>query len=184
MSLKLLPNFLSFLRLILVIPFVYFFYYKSFQIAIFVFVLAALTDALDGWLARVLNCQTNFGLIIDPVADKVLIVACFILLGYHQFLPLWLVTLVLSRDLAISSGAFISLFIIKNQRPLYPSLLSKINTVLQMLLIVTALISVCWSSIPNDILKSLIILVAVTTTASFIHYFVFWFKTLRDHETT
>jgi cardiolipin synthase len=186
MPLKLLPNILSFLRLILVIPFVYFFYYKNFHIAVCLFILASLTDALDGWLARVLKCQTNFGLIIDPLADKVLIVACFILLGYHQILPIWLVTLVLTRDLAITLGAAFSLFVLENKHPLLPSRLSKLNTLLQMLLIILSLITLCFDQVEfnRQILHYLVILVGFTTSASFVHYFIIWFQTFRfNHQT-
>jgi cardiolipin synthase len=158
---------------------VYFFYNKQFQIATVIFVIAAFTDALDGYLARILKCQTHFGLIIDPLADKVLIVSCFILLGHHQMLPWSLVMLVLSRDLAITSGAFISIVLLKQTNSLKPSLLSKLNTVLQLTLIVALLIHISFQSLPTSLIAILINSVAITTLTSFIHYFWAWYQILN-----
>jgi len=175
MFLKNLPNLLSLIRLFLVIPFVYFFYNKQYPYSFYIFMIAAFTDALDGWLARVLNCQSNLGLIIDPLADKILIVSCFILLGLQSILPIWIVALVLLRDLAITFGAFISLYICNKQHALHPSLLSKLNTVLQMLLIVCSLLHITYYPIETIYLNYLIYLVAATTFLSFFHYFWIWY---------
>lgn len=182
MFLKSLPNLLSFLRLLLVIPFVYFFYTKQYPTSVIIFIIAAFTDALDGWLARILKCQSNFGLIIDPLADKILIVSCFILLGYQHILPVWLVFLVLSRDIAITFGAFLSLYIFKKKHALYPSLLSKLNTVLQMLLITSLLVHLSYCNIPIRYLNYLIYLVTATTLTSFIHYFWIWYQSLDEKQ--
>jgi len=183
MPLKFIPNLLSILRLILVIPFVYFFFNQAFSYAIIIFCIAALTDALDGWLARLWNCQTDFGLLLDPIADKVLIVSCFILLGYHHLLPYWLVILVLSRDLAITIGAAVTLFMKKDSGPMQPSLLSKLNTLLQMFLIIISMLDAYWHCIAPWMIQVLIGMVAFTTFSSFLHYFVLWFKKTH-HETT
>ena len=179
MSIKYLPNTLSFLRLLLVIPFVFFFLSAKFKITFAIFIIAALTDALDGWIARYLNCQTQFGLIIDPLADKILIVSCFVLLGYHQVLPLWIVVIVLTRDLAITFGAFISLYILKKPHPLYPSLLSKFNTFLQLLLILSCLSHLTYYHLPQAYLHFLETLVTFTTVSSFLHYLWVWRQELK-----
>ena len=181
MSLKYIPNILSFLRLILVLPFSYFFFHAQFQTALYIFVIAALTDALDGWIARSFNFQTKFGLIIDPLADKILIVTCFILLGYHHILPLWLIILVLLRDVAIMIGAFVSMYIVHKKHPLSPSMLSKLNTLLQMLLIVTSIFSVTYHKIPQNYLHTLHMLVGLTTLSSFFHYLMIWYKELENN---
>lgn len=179
MSLKNLPNLLSFLRLLLVFPFVYFFYHHQFQIATAIFIIAAFTDALDGYLARVLKCQTQFGLIIDPSADKTLIVSCFILLGYHHLLPWPLVVLVLGRDVAIIIGAAISIIYYHQIQSLKPSLLSKLNTVLQLSLIVSMLIHITYHNLPQLWINILINCVVVTTLGSFIHYFWAWHQSFN-----
>lgn len=182
MPLKFLPNLLSLLRLILVIPFVYFFFNLQFSFAIIIFLVAALTDALDGWLARLWNCQTRFGLLIDPIADKILIVACVLLLGYHQLIPHWLVVLILSRDVSITLGAAVSIYIFKDARPLRPSLLSKLNTVMQMLMIMICMLEAYCHRVDPSLLNIIIYLVSFTTFTSFLHYFVLWFKK-NHHET-
>ncbi len=180
MLLKYIPNILSFLRLILVLPFSYFFFHAQFQTALYIFIIAALTDALDGWIARSFNFQTEFGLLIDPLADKILIVTCFILLGYHHILPVWLVIMVLLRDFAIMIGAFISMYVLHRKHPLSPSMLSKLNTLLQMLLIVTSIFSVTYHQIPQAYLSCLHILVGLTTLSSFFHYLMIWYIELES----
>ena len=179
MSIKYLPNILSLLRLFLVIPFVYFFLRAQFQPSLIIFIIAAFTDALDGWLARHFNCQTNFGLIIDPLADKILIVSCILLLGYHHVLPIWFVLLVLGRDLAITFGAFIAMYIFDQPSPLQPSLISKLNTVLQMMLILSCLIHISYIPLPIIYLNILIALVTLTIITSFFHYLFVWYKGLK-----
>ena len=179
MSLKILPNLLSCLRLLLVIPFVYFFYHQHFQAATIIFVIAAFTDALDGYLARVLKCQTQFGLIIDPLADKILIVSCFLLFGTFGLLPWALILLILSRDLAIILGAIISITYFHQISTLKPSLLSKLNTVLQLTLIITMLVHITYYNFPSLWISLLICSVVITTSTSFIHYFWSWYQSVQ-----
>ena len=179
MQLKYLPNIISLCRLILVIPFVFFFLNEQTKLAFYVFILAALSDGLDGWIARSFNCQSNLGLILDPLADKTLIITCYILLALKSILPPWFVSIVLLRDGAILLGSFMTLIILKHQRPLSPSLVSKINTVLQMLQIVLCLIQSAYHHIPNQVLLSLMFLVLSTSMISFFHYLYIWQKNLK-----
>lgn len=179
MSIKYIPNIISIFRLFLVLPFIYFFIQAKFTLSFNIFLLAAFTDALDGWIARKFACQTNFGLIIDPIADKILIVSCIILLGYHHILPVWLVLLILARDLAITFGAFLSIFLYKKPSPLKPSRISKLNTLLQMLLILSCLFHISYFPIPSIYLKTLIILVTITTLISFFHYLTIWYREIN-----
>lgn len=179
MSIKLIPNIISIFRLMLVIPFVYFFIQNKFQISFNIFMLAALSDALDGWIARRFNCQTNFGLIIDPIADKILIVCCVILLGYYRILPLWFVLLIFLRDIGITFGAFLSIFVFDKPSPLEPSLISKLNTVLQMVLILSCLFHISYHPIAIIYIKALILLVSFTTIISFFHYLTIWYREIN-----
>ena len=179
MQIKYLPNIISLFRLILVIPFVYLFIHEQMNLAFYLFILAAMSDGLDGWLARYFNCQSNLGLILDPLADKILIIASYVLLAFKSILPLWFVTIVLLRDGAILFGSFITLIILKHRRPLSPSLLSKINTVLQMLQIVLCLIQSAFHHIPHEVLSILLCLVLSTSIMSFFHYLYVWQKNLK-----
>lgn len=179
MQLRNLPNILSFIRLLLVLPFNYYFYIGQIKIALIIFMIAASTDALDGWIARVFKWQSDLGLIIDPLADKILIVSCFILLGYHHLLPVWIVIMVFLRDIAISCGAFITLSIKKIAKPLGPSLLSKLNTVLQMLLLLSNLFQAAYGNVPETLRTVLLYAVTCTTICSFFHYLWLWQIELR-----
>ena len=182
MPIKHLPNIISLLRLFLVAPFIYFFLNNQLSTSFALFILAAFSDGIDGWIARFFNCQSRLGLILDPLADKVLIIVCFILLGYKHFLPISLVALVLLRDMAILFGAFISLFILKKKQPLYPTIMSKFNTVFQMFLIIFCLYDACFQGVPIIVIQIMSILVGATTSISFVQYLYKWHQEVRKNE--
>jgi cardiolipin synthase len=104
--------------------------------ALVLFVLAAVSDGVDGFLARVLNQRSRLGAMLDPLADKILIVTSYILLARAGWLPDWLAVLVVSRDFIILGGLVVLQFnnvdIRSRIRPLWPS---KINTTCQLLLV-------------------------------------------------
>src|SRR3990167_3624193 len=117
MILRNLPNALTVLRLVLVIPFLYFLYQEAYVEAFYLFVFAGITDALDGWLARYFRWQSPFGTFVDPVADKLLIAASFIGLALLGCFPWWLVALVFLRDLSIALGVY-TWYVTMDHRPL------------------------------------------------------------------
>jgi len=100
-----ISNFLSFIRILFVFPIVYFISIGENQSIYIMAVLAILSDWLDGFLARKLNQITDLGKILDPVADKVLIAGTVIALYYYQRFPLWLMLIIVLRDVAILIGA-------------------------------------------------------------------------------
>ena len=104
MNLSSLPNALSILRIILTVPVVLTLLNHDFFFAIMLFFVAGITDALDGWVAKRYSYQTRLGSILDPVADKLLLVSSFITLSVIGLLPLWLLLLIFLRDLMIVSG--------------------------------------------------------------------------------
>lgn len=99
-----IPNLLTVSRILLTPGFVMAFVDKRFDIAWVLFAIAGLTDALDGLLARLLKQRTNFGAMLDPLADKVLLVTSFLCLAFQGWLPNWLAVLVVSRDVIIVGG--------------------------------------------------------------------------------
>jgi len=101
-----ISNFLSFLRILLVFPTIYFIAIGKNEIMYIVAVIAIISDWMDGFLARRLNQITDLGKILDPLGDKVLIGAAVIALYYYQDFPLWLMLVIVLRDLAILIGAF------------------------------------------------------------------------------
>lgn len=171
-----IPNALTIARLILIIPFIILLHHRQFLPSFYLFVLAGLTDCLDGWLARAFNWQSPFGTFIDPVADKLLITTSFISLALIAKLPWWLVFLVFLRDLTISVGV-IAWFAFITQRPqLKATYISKVNTVTQLLLVTLSLFELAFF-IPWPILdRVLIILTTITTAISFIDYVWTWGK--------
>jgi len=133
-----LANIVTLTRMILIPVFVTFIFYHQFAAALVVWVVAGLTDLLDGLLARKLNQRTSLGVILDPMADKLLLVTAFVVLTMPFFefqpIPFWLTTIVISRDVFIVVGA-IMIFIATGFRHFRPSLPGKFNTLVQLAMI-------------------------------------------------
>lgn len=139
------------------------------DIAFALFFLAGLTDLLDGFLARYLQSQTKMGSILDPLADKFLAASSFIILGYYGYLPLFLITLVIAREIGIFIGlALYKAFVGKIK--FVPTFSSKVNTVFQILLIGTTLFNRAVIELPAIISQLLIVIVTITTVSSFLMY--------------
>jgi len=125
-----LPNLLTILRILLVPLAVWLIISDEFAAAFAVFVIAGVTDAVDGFIAKRFNAVTELGAYLDPVADKLLLVSMYVALGVQDFLPDWLVILVVSRDVMII-GAVILSWLVDNPVRIRPLILSKANTVAQ-----------------------------------------------------
>jgi cardiolipin synthase len=176
MKAKYIPNILTLFRIFMILPFLYFLYQEKYKAAFYVFFVAGLTDGFDGWLARRFNWKTAFGSFIDPLADKLLVSASFISLALMGILPWWLMILVSLRDLTISIGVVTWLRVIRHRIVFEPTLLSKLNTLLQILLICLCLFELAFF-VPTPSLKpSLMTLTALTTLASYIDYVWTWSK--------
>ncbi|MBI3951674.1 MAG: CDP-alcohol phosphatidyltransferase family protein [Acidobacteria bacterium] len=130
-----LANIVTVSRMILVPVFVSFIFYHQFTAALIVWVVAGVTDLLDGLLARMLNQTTSLGVILDPMADKLLLVTAFVVLSLPSYefkpIPFWLTTVVISRDVFIVIGALM-IFITTGFRRFRPSMPGKINTLVQL----------------------------------------------------
>ena len=134
------PNLLTVFRMVLIPVFVSLLFYKRFGLALGVFILAGVTDSLDGLLARRFNQKSQLGTILDPIADKLMLVTAFIVLSMrsvfpqpvpsHLPIPFWVTVAVISRDVFILVGAA-AINIVTGFRGFRPSMLGKINTVIQ-----------------------------------------------------
>ena len=134
-----IPNFLSLLRIILVPVIVIFLIQESYTKALIIFVIAGLTDALDGAVARLLKKQTELGSFLDPLADKILLSTCFIALAIFNLIPSWLAVIVISRDFIILLGiATLSLMSVTYE--IKPIFVSKVTTTLQIATVFFALL--------------------------------------------
>lgn len=176
MILKYIPNALTLARFALIAPFLFFLYQHNYAVAFYIFLLAGFTDGFDGWLARHFKWQSAFGSLIDPLADKCLIVASFFALAWLGSLPWWLVDLVFLRDLTISLGVILWFCFIRHKLEAKPSFISKINTVLQLLLVSTCLFEKAFYVFPQAFISTLIFATAFTTIASYIDYVWTWGK--------
>jgi cardiolipin synthase len=165
-------NLLTLLRLLLIPVFALLTVEERLAMAVVVFVTAALTDMLDGLMARRLHQSTSLGRILDPVADKVLLVTAFVILALpgHSFrpIPLWVTVMVISRDVFIVLGAA-AIFLTTNFRGFRPSLPGKVSTCIQFLT-VTAVLVANTGGLFLEYLSWFYILTFAATLFSGIHY--------------
>jgi cardiolipin synthase len=134
-----IPNLLTLLRILLVPVMVIFLMQGAFLKALIVLVVSGITDALDGFLARILNQQTVLGSYLDPIADKALLASCFVTLSIKGIVPGWLTVVVISRDFIILVGIAI-LSIMSIPYEIRPSFIGKITTALQLFTIFFSLV--------------------------------------------
>ena len=106
-------------------------------VALFLFIFAAITDFVDGHLARKYNLVTNFGKFIDPVADKLLVLSAMVMISWHDVLPAWIVVTVLFRELAVDG---LRLVAVEQGRVIAAGKLGKIKTTCQLTMIITHLV--------------------------------------------
>ena len=134
------PNLLTVFRMVLIPVFVSLLFYQRFVLALGVFIMAGVTDGLDGLLARRFNQKSQLGTILDPIADKLMLVTAFVVLSMrsvfpqpvpsHLPIPFWVTVSVISRDVFILVGAA-AINVVTGFRGFRPSMLGKINTVIQ-----------------------------------------------------
>jgi cardiolipin synthase (CMP-forming) len=134
-----LPNFLTLIR-ILSIPFflVYLSYHRYLE-ALIIFIIGGVTDFLDGLAARLMKQQTPLGAYLDPIADKLLVITSYIVLGLIDGVPMWLAIIVVSRDVLIITGYGIIFFVTDERPEVKPSLVGKFSTLLQLFTLGVAL---------------------------------------------
>jgi cardiolipin synthase (CMP-forming) len=143
--------------------------------AFFLFLLAGLSDLVDGFLAKRFNMATELGAYLDPLADKALIVSIYVTLGIIGAIPRWLVILVVSRDIMIVSAVLLS-WLVNNPVTLKPLAVSKLNTVAQILLALVVLGSLAFVFDAWWAIQALTGLVAILTLASVVFYIGEWVR--------
>ncbi len=183
-----LPNLLTMFRMALIPVFVSLLFYRKFEWALFVFILAGITDGLDGLLARRLNQGSQLGTILDPIADKLLLVTSFIVLSMpaispqpvprHFPVPFWVTAAVISRDVFIVVGAA-AINIVTGFSGFRPSWLGKVNTTVQILGIAAVLIAAAYPTL-NGYLPSVYTIVFSFAIISGVHYIFFASRLLRE----
>ncbi|GBE14672.1 MAG TPA: CDP-alcohol phosphatidyltransferase family protein [Proteobacteria bacterium] len=134
-----LPNALTVIRILLIPLFLYEVLKGHFTFAFAVYMTAALTDALDGAIARLCHMQTALGAFLDPVADKMLATTSYLSLAFLHIVPLWLAIAVISRDIIIVAGS-VAVYYLKNSLEIKPHPVSKLTTFFQITTILLALV--------------------------------------------
>lgn len=150
-----IPNLISLLRLLAVIPVVFLLLEHRYGWALVLFAIAGISDGLDGFLAKRFDWRSRLGGILDPLADKVLLVACFLVLGTLSLIPVWLVVAAVFRDLLITGGALLYNYRVEELEAA-PIVTSKINTLLQILLVVLVMANAGPLPLPDWVIAALV----------------------------
>jgi len=165
-------NQITILRLVFVPVFAILVIERSYGWALAVLAAAAISDVVDGAVARFFHQQTPLGMALDPIADKALMTTAYLVLAFRDALPWWLTILVLSRDLAIVMIALL-IILVAGYRPFRPSILGKISTTVQVTTIFGAVgFQAHIPLVTTTLLQICILLTATFTLASGIHYLV------------
>ena len=112
---QLIPNVITSLRLLLAIPICIFIYQGNELLALLCFIFAGISDGFDGYLARRFGWESEFGKLLDPLADKCLILSTLLALAYVQLLPIWLVSILLVRDALAVMGSMLYLMLFERR---------------------------------------------------------------------
>ena len=173
-----IPNFLSILRIGLIYPILENLLGKDFIMSLIFFVIASLTDALDGFLARRMSWQTELGKILDPVADKLLLTGTIFILWVSEYIPLYIFIIFFSRDVAILVGAAIKMTLIESNTPL-PNILGKLTTGLQIayifIIILFELLGISISLVVLDVS------IVIVTLMSLVVYAYNWYYDIKAY---
>ena len=178
MSFAWIPNAITVSRILLIAPVLLLILADSYPAALVLFVVAALSDGLDGFLAKRYGWHSRLGALLDPAADKLLVAGMFVTLTIVGQIPPWLTAAVIVRDLVIVSGATAYNFLV-GPVPGEPTLVSKLNTVLT-LAFVTGVLCTASSGWPGE--TTLTILGAatfVTVVISGVDYVLLWSRKAR-----
>lgn len=170
-----LPNLITVGRIVLVPVVVWAITSGNMLLAFWLFVLAGISDAVDGFLAKHLNAQTEFGAYLDPLADKALLMSIYVTLGIATLLPLWVVIGVVSRDIMIMAAVIVA-WIVGKPLNIHPLIVSKLNTLAQILLATLVLASNAFLFDPSPVVEFLLVAVGVLTFLSAAFYLAAWMR--------
>ncbi len=176
MSWRQLPNCITVARLLMVPPVVWLIINRRYDAAWWLFVVAGLSDGLDGFLAKRFNWTTELGGFLDPIADKLLMVSSIIALTIQGLVPLWLTAAVVLRDVVIVAGA-VAYRVLLGRFTAAPTIISKLNT-LVLIMVVVGVLGAQWLNLDPD-LWALFGLSLVLTIGSGIDYVLQWGQRAR-----
>jgi cardiolipin synthase len=177
-NLRWLPNAICVVRMLLVLPIAATLLAGDYPRTLALFAVAAASDGLDGWLAKHYGWTTLLGKLLDPIADKVLLVSVFLTLAWVGLVPGWLTLTVVLRDVVIVSGAIAYRLLIGTVVG-RPTIVSKLNTLLQLSLVLAVIAAAIWRELPPALLTVLGAATFVTTVASGIDYVLTYARLAR-----
>lgn len=176
-----IPNLLTIIRIVLIVPFVVTIVEGSFTTALFLFAIAGVTDFADGYVARRFGQQSTVGLVLDPIADKLLTATAFVALALPHpgfpSIPVWLAIAVVARDLIILLGSA-AIYMKVGFTRFHPLFVGKVNTALELALIV-AFLATNILGVLTELLPLLYVIVAVSVAVSGIGYLLRGIRVLR-----
>jgi len=168
-----IPNLICLARIILVIPIIRSLWQEQFLLSLLLIIIAGLSDILDGYLAKKNNWRSYIGSVLDPAADKILLVSLFLTLQSMDLIPLWLTLTVVIRDLMIVFGLSLYRYFVGVPEP-KPTRISKFNTTLQLAFIIFVILAQ-GIQFPFEILAMVCgSLVFVTSILSGLDYWIIW----------
>jgi cardiolipin synthase len=174
-----IPNLITLGRILLVPVVVWAIAAGQMKVAFLLFLVAGLSDLIDGFLAKQFGMATELGAYLDPLADKAMIVSIYVVLAIVGAIPLWLVILVVSRDIMIVSAIILS-WLIDRPVTLKPLAVSKLNTVAQIVLALVVLASLGYRFQADELIRGLSVLVAALTLASIGFYLAEWVRHMNS----
>ena len=182
---KQIPNILTICRILIIFPTLWLLYFNQYRDALTLLIIAGLSDALDGYLARAFDWKTRLGSILDPIADKFLIASSFFVLTLQGAVPIWVTAIILGRDLIIFSGAIAYRLLYRNL-DIAPSILSKMNTALQIFSVIYLVLSLSgYPYFATDLVgylnSYLFYLLAFLGFISGIDYIIVWSRKAFNH---
>jgi cardiolipin synthase len=176
-----IPNLITLGRILLVPVVVWAIASGEMRIAFILFLAAGVSDAVDGFLAKRFGMATELGAYLDPLADKAMLVSIYVALAVIGAIPLWLVILVVSRDIMIVSAVILS-WLVDRPVPLKPLRVSKINTVAQIVLALLVIAALAFEFDARLAIVGLMALVAVLTLLSVAFYVAEWVRHMNAVE--
>lgn len=167
------PNIITLMRFLMVPAVVYALLLGEMLPAFVIFVVAGISDGIDGFVARRYNQQSKLGTYLDPIADKLLLVTVFVMLAMLGYLPQWLVVLVVSRDVLIVMAVLLS-SVMAQPVDMNPIFISKANTAVQIALVSVVLAELAFNTGFGNLRILLVYLVAALTVVSAAAYLRLW----------
>lgn len=173
------PNLITVARLLCVPAVVYALLLGLLDLAFVLFLAAGISDGVDGFIARKFNQRSRLGAYLDPVADKLLLVSVFVMLGFLAELPLWLVIMVVTRDILIVAAVIMS-SLMHAPVSVRPILVSKVNTAIQLGLATLVLAELSFGQSFGGLRGILVLVVAVLTVLSAAAYLKGWLHHMSE----